>query len=67
MKERNETMAIKIEQCRHCIRDADECDAFPCADIIDQREALATPYYDGNGEWQTVYNPDQRQSRRMSQ
>lgn len=50
-------MATKIDQCRHCVRDTDECDAFPCADVIDQREALAVPYYDGNGEWQTTYNP----------
>ena len=50
-------MATKIEQCRHCVRDTDECDAFPCADVIDQREAMANPYYDANGEWLTGYNP----------
>lgn len=50
-------MATKIEQCRHCVRDSDECDAFPCADVIDRREALANPYYDANDEWQTGHNP----------
>jgi hypothetical protein len=45
-------MTYKIANCQHCLRDYDECDAFPCADEIDKREAAANPFYDANGCWQ---------------
>lgn len=44
----------KVPQCQHCLRDDDECESLPCSEVIEKRGALAHPYYDANGEWQSL-------------